>query len=220
MATAAQMASLTEVLRKHSSALDKPVTEIAIFKLKEMHTDATTAEFEKNIIANTFKGTGIKRMAWGYSLSDPKTLVWMLDWVKIQDHWDFWQTPEFGPVISTITNLFIEGRPLVRHYDFRPPGMLDQEFLHIRVWDEGESNKTDEEIRATLAATDNDFGGYKAEKGAYAVDMGEMNWYCTLTGYEDEDMARAAKLTPRGETHLLQLKYYNDLNNGQWQETN
>lgn len=43
--------------------------------------------------------------------------VWLLDWEKIQDHWDFWKTQSFPPVMVGISKLFEAGRPLVRHYD-------------------------------------------------------------------------------------------------------
>jgi hypothetical protein len=213
MATSAQMAAYAEVLRTHTSALDKCVTEITIFKLKDPRSNATTTEFEEQILANTVKGKGIKRMAWGYSLDDPKTLVWMLDWAKIQDHWDFWQTPEFGPVMRSISNLFVEGRPLVRHYDFQPPGMLDQEILHVIVWDEGAPGKAEDDLRATVAPASDHGVIAKASKSAYAVDMDETTWCCTLLGFEDEAAARAAKVTPRGEAHVCRMKYLGPFNN-------
>jgi hypothetical protein len=80
-------------------------------------------------------------------------MVWMLDWDRIQDHWDFWQTPGFGPVMNTISKLFVPGRPFVRYYDFGEPGMVENKWIRLFVWDEGWKGTTPEETGAKALAT-------------------------------------------------------------------
>lgn len=203
MATAEQMAAYTAVLSQYLPAQDKPVTEIAIFKLLEPQSASTLAYFEQEIIANTRTGIGIKRQAYGFSSTDPKTLIWMLDWEKIQDHWDFWQTPAFPSVMACISKLFEAGRPLVRHYEFKPMEMLPQKLQRVAVWNDerGESGVHISEGPSRAVA----------KKDAFAVDMQETKWRCIVMGYESESDAAedAHNITAKEgvESHLVQLKF-------------
>lgn len=203
MATAEQMAAYATALRQFLPAQNKPVTEIAIFKLLEPQSDSTLAYFEKEIIANTRPGTGIKRQAWGFSSTDPRTLVWMLDWEKIQDHWDFWQTPAFPPVIACIDKLFEAGRPLVRHYEFKPAEMLPHVLQRVFVWNDDGAEDS--------ARVDYGQGRAGAKKDAFAVDMEETTWRCVVMGYDsaaDADADSAGSVERESvESHLLQLKF-------------
>lgn len=214
MATAEQMAAYTAHLRTHTSAQNKPVTELCIFKLRPRYTnDHPTALsiFASQILANTAPGNGkpnapgIRKTAYGFSVDDPGTFVWMLDWDKIQDHWAFWQTEAFPPVIGAITELFVEGRPLVRHYDFGEEGMLDGGIgvARVLVWDDGEGK-----ARALGNAS---APRAKQVREAYAVDLGEMNWWCSLLGYESEEKCRAdggdVRAGDGAEDHIVRLQY-------------
>ncbi|PLB41236.1 uncharacterized protein BDW47DRAFT_122799 [Aspergillus candidus] len=214
MATAEQMAAYTAHLRTHTSAQNKPVTEICIFKLRAPYTQDHTAAlstFESQIAANTAPGNGkpnapgIRRIAYGFSVDDPGTFVWMLDWDKIQDHWEFWQKEAFPPVIGAITELFVEGRPLVRHYDFGEEGMLDGGFRVARVvvWDDGKG-RARESGNKSLARV-------RQVREAYAVDMDEMTWWCSLLGYESEEDCRAdggdVMAGEGAENHIVRLQY-------------
>ncbi|KAI1843416.1 hypothetical protein JX265_013298 [Neoarthrinium moseri] len=217
MATAEEMAAYTQRLISHTSAQDKPVTEIAVFKLNPAFaTDhaAAAAEFESQIIEQTAPGKpyakGIRRVSWGFSKDDPETFVWMLDWDKIQDHWEFWQTPGFQPVISTINKLFVPGRPLVRHYDFGEPGMIETAWIRLFVWDEKKEGATPEAAYGKVMKT-NAPRTATGERQAYAVDVDEMTWYCLLLGFENETGAAKAEVQSGfdGEDHIVQLKYLN-----------
>ena len=203
MATAEQMAAYTAMLSQYKPAQDKPVTEIAVFKLNEPQSPELLEYFEKEIIANTTPDEGINKQAWGFSLSDPKTHVWMLDYDKIQDHWAFWQTPAFTPVIAAITKLFEAGRPLVRHYDFQPAGLLDEPFQRVVVWnDEAKvGQKAADLVKGKSVA--------KNAKEAYAVDMDETTWRCAVFGYSSqEDADKDEIVAPEGaESHLVKLKF-------------
>jgi hypothetical protein len=201
MATAEQMAAYAAALREYLPAQDKPVTEIAIFKLLAPQSASTLAYFEQQIIANTRSGVGIKRQSYGFSTTDLRTFIWMIDWVKIQDHWNFWQTPEFEPVMACIEELFEVGRPLVRHYAFEPMEMLPQVLQRVVVWnDDGQSlvpGMIENQCRAV------------AKKDAYAVDMGETTWHCAVIGYESEANAAAEEqIEQEGvESHVVRLKF-------------
>jgi hypothetical protein len=60
----------------------------------------------------------------------------MFDWRRMQDHWAFWHTLAFVPVITTIQEVFVLGQPLVRHYKLGSgPGMSRQERQRVIVWD-------------------------------------------------------------------------------------
>ncbi|USP79332.1 hypothetical protein yc1106_06606 [Curvularia clavata] len=202
MATNEQMANYAAVLSQYKPAQDKALTEVAIFKLKEVQSAATLEYFESQIIQNTAAGKGIIRQSYGFSLSDPHTLIWMLDWEKIQDHWDFWQTPAFAPVIACIDKIFVSGRPLVRHYDFQPPGMLKQRIQKVFVWnDESEASKAETLLGKNTNAS--------AKKDAYAVDMQETSWRCVVFGYENEEASSKENIVDwEGlEAHLVKLEF-------------
>ncbi|OAL42909.1 hypothetical protein IQ07DRAFT_637398 [Pyrenochaeta sp. DS3sAY3a] len=202
MATQEQMAAYAAVLSQYKPAQDKPVTEIAIFKLKDAQSAATLEYFETQIIQNTTPGKGIIRQSYGFSLSDPHTLIWMLDWEKIQDHWDFWQTPAFKPVIACIDKIFVSGRPLVRHYEFKPPGMVQQHVQKVFVWnDTTGADKAVDFVHKT--------GHESAKKDAYAVDMEETTWRCIVLGYENEEIAfKDDNVEWEGlEAHCVRMKF-------------
>lgn len=202
-----QMAAYTAMLSTYKPAQDKPVTELAIFKLNEEQSDATIKYFEEQIIANTKGGKGVRRQAYGFSTSDPKTFVWMLDWDKIQDHWEFWQTPHFPPVMACIEKLFVPGRPLVRHYDFKPAGMLEDKIQRVFVWDEPDEVR--KELGNKAAATIVEKGKARSSKDAYAVDMNETIWRSVILGYGSVEEAAADQFeTPEGcEDHVVRLKF-------------
>lgn len=211
MATAEEMAAYTARLQAHTSAQDKPVAEICVFKLlPEYAADhaSALAEFESQMIASTAPGkehsVGIRRLSWGFSLDDPATLVWMLDWAKIQDHWAFWQSPAFPAVMGCITRLFAPGRPLVRHYDFGEQGMLDAKYQFARIL-----VRDDETEKGSGDVVRPDAEGAEQTRVAYAVDVDEMTWWCSLLGYANEQEARAAKVDRSKwvESHILKLKY-------------
>ncbi|OJJ01769.1 hypothetical protein ASPVEDRAFT_651057 [Aspergillus versicolor CBS 583.65] len=213
MATAEQMAAYAAYLRSHTVAHNKPVTEICIFQLQPQfwHDHSTAlAKFESQIVANTAPGgnkpnaQGIRKIAYGFSVDDAGAFVWMLDWEKIQDHWDFWQTAAFPPVMNAITELFVAGRPLVRHYDFGEAGMLDREFevARVLVWDDGEVKPLGNVTSCVNA---------RQTREGYAVDVNETTWWCSLLGYESEADCRADELNvrcgPAAEKHIVRLQY-------------
>lgn len=202
MATADEMRAYEQVLLQHTSALDVPVTEVVIFKLREDRSEATLKRIKTEFLMNAARGKGVNRTAWGCSMDDPSTVVVMFDWQKIQDHWAFWQTDLFPPVIQCISSVFEEGRPLVRHYKFDPPGMLDTRYVRVLVWDEGVERQPEEMVSAVT----NRNQSWIQRKGAFAVDMNEMTWYCELQGFSTETDARASGTEPKKETHLIELE--------------
>ncbi|KAK2808994.1 hypothetical protein FQN50_004268 [Emmonsiellopsis sp. PD_5] len=206
--TAADMKGYEQMLLQHTppSSLDTPVTEIVIFKLAQDPTPQTRAAIEQDFIANSSKGEGVNRTAWGYSLDDPRTVVIMFDWRKIQDHWTFWQTPAFEPVIKCIETVFEPGRPLVRHYKFDPVGMVGEEYVQVMVWDEGQGQEErgKEEMEGKVKSKGQN---WSSRKGGFAVDINEMTWYCTLLGYSSEAAAREDGIEAKGASHLVKLTY-------------
>ncbi|EUC47348.1 hypothetical protein COCMIDRAFT_3607 [Bipolaris oryzae ATCC 44560] len=203
--SAERMAAHTQLLKTYLPAQDKPITEVAIFELKHPQSPETLRNFEQRIIANCQDGKGIKRMAWGFSLTDEKKLVWMLDWDKIQDHWDFWQTPAFTPVIQAIEDLFVEGRPLVRHYEFDPPGMLNQEYQRVLIWNQENRDIAAEQVLKSNGPTTTSTS--IASNGAYAVDMDEDTWWCSNFGYTSEAEVRKDSVQDKGEAGIFKLKF-------------
>ena len=195
------MAQYTKVLLEHTKHQGVPVTEVIVFKLKEPFTKKIGQQFQTQIFDNGNKGKGITRAAWGNSLSDPGTLIWMIDWAKIEDHWEFWQTEHFLPVISGINELFVEGRPLVRHYKFEPPGLLSSKFVRVMIWDEKGKTVAEE----VLYEKDFD-SGYTELKGAFAIDMQEETWFCTLLGYKGLEEAKESIKFNATENHLVRLQ--------------
>ncbi|KAI4594949.1 hypothetical protein KJ359_007472 [Pestalotiopsis sp. 9143b] len=137
MATSEEMAAYTQRLLAYTPAQNKPVTEIAVFKLNPKFAadhDAAAAEFESQVIEQAAPGKpfakGIRRVSW--------------------DHWEFWQTPGFPPIINTISKLFIPGRPLVRHYDFGGQGMIETTWVRLFIWEkkmDDATAETKEELR-------------------------------------------------------------------------
>ena len=197
------MKAYETALLEHKSALDIPVTEVVIFKLLNDRTDETTVSIERDFVANSIKAEGVKRISWGYSVDDPRTVILMFDWRKIQDHWAFWQTDYFPPVLGCIERLFEPGRPLVRHYEFDPVGMLDQEYVRVLVWDEqGGSLNSSADVMEGVG------GNSSIRKGGFAVDLDEMTWFCALLGYESEETASKDPVTFKGETHVVKLKFF------------
>ncbi|EAU29278.1 predicted protein [Aspergillus terreus NIH2624] len=202
MATVDQLKAYEQVLLQHTSALDVPVTEVVIFKLRGDRSEATLNQIKTDFLMNAARGKGVNRTAWGCSLDDPSTVIVMFDWQRIQDHWAFWGTDLFPPVMQCISTVFEEGRPLVRHYKFDPPGMLDTRYVRVLVWDEGVERRPEEMV----SAVSNQNQTWIQRKGAFAVDMNEMTWYCELQGFSSEADARASRTVPRGETHLIELE--------------
>ncbi|KAF2742827.1 hypothetical protein M011DRAFT_481297 [Sporormia fimetaria CBS 119925] len=202
-----QMAQYAAHLATYTPAQNKPVTEIVIFKLKDAQSAEAMDYFEKQIIANNRHGKGIRRQSWGFSASDPHTLVWQLDWEKIQDHWEYWQTDGFLPLIAAIDKLFVEGRPLVRHYEFKPEGMLGEEVQRVAVWNEGDE-KAKEEGERKLREMTKEGGKAVSKKDGYAVDMDETSWRCLVKGYQSlEDAKRDDVAGPEGcENHVVKFK--------------
>jgi len=203
MASKEQMKAYEMILREHKSSLDIPVTEIVVFKLLDDLNEETRTLIEKDFVTPASKGEGVLRIAWGSSLDDRRTFVLMFDWRCIQDHWAFWQTPEFDSVMSCINQCFEPGRPLVRHYKFEPPGMVREEYVQLLVWDEGNEKSSGE----LLGILEREGKSWKSSKAGFAVDMGEMTWCAVTLGYESEEAARADKIGKKGETHLLKLNY-------------
>jgi hypothetical protein len=133
MATAEDMKHVENMLRGHVSEMGYPVTEIALFKLAKDSDSDTAAKIERDFVKFAAMGEGVRRVGWGYSLTAPDTFVIMFSWRKIEDHWAFWQTEAFTPVINCISMCFKPGRPLVRHYKFEPSGMLSEEYVRLFI---------------------------------------------------------------------------------------
>lgn len=95
MSLAQAMKAHQSNLRRQITALDVPVTEVAIFKLISNATEETLDSIRKDFILNSATADKISRLSWGQSLDDPKAIIMFYDWRRIQDHWDFWQQPEF-----------------------------------------------------------------------------------------------------------------------------
>lgn len=132
----------------------------------------------------------------------------MLDWEKIQDHWEFWQTPGFPPVINTINKLFIPGRPLVRHYDFGCRGMVEASWMRLFISDKKKDDTTTEMALSKILKNDTPEITSVRRQG-YAVDVDETTWYCLLLGYQDKRSAAKEEVQDdfSGEDHVLELKY-------------
>lgn len=132
----------------------------------------------------------------------------MLDWEKIQDHWEFWQTPGFPPIINTISKLFIPGRPLVRHYDFGGQGMIETTWVRLFIWEKKMDDATAEVALSKVRKNDAP-ETTPARRQGYAVDVDETTWCCLLIGYKDERRAAEEGIQEdfSGEDHVLDLKY-------------
>jgi hypothetical protein len=191
MATLEQMAGYAAHLNANTpvQSKGKPVSEICIFKLKPEHIQdhaSAAVEFERQVVANCKPGLaqckGIRRIGWGFSVDDPEFFVYMVDWDRIEDHWDFWLDAGFPPVIAAINKLFVPGRPLVRHYDFGGAGTLNRELAYVRiiVWDNGEVAEREDQGLAGESARSHAIDS----RQGYAVDLGEATWWCSMLGYE------------------------------------
>lgn len=216
MATSDQMAGYAAHLNANTpgSSKGKPVTEIAIFNLQppyDLDHEAAASEFESQIVENCRPGApyakGIRKIAWGFSVDDPKAFVWLLDWHRIEDHWDFWLTPGFPPVIEAITKLFTPGRPLVRHFDFGHAGMLDRKVsvAKVVVRDDGAEGKASGRAKSLESAN----VGAVDCRGGYAVDLDESTWWSSLLGFDTERDATSAEVKsgPDAVDHVFLLKY-------------
>ncbi|RKK06690.1 hypothetical protein BFJ68_g16549 [Fusarium oxysporum] len=216
MATIEEMSAYAEQLEAHTppTSKNKHVTEIAIFKLLpefSQNHGAVLAEFEANIVTNCSPGAqyaiGIRKIGWGFSEDDPATFVWLLDWEKIQDHWEFWKTQSFPPVIATISKLFEPGKPLVRHYDFGGAGMLDEniKIARITVRDDGNERKQQEPAKSLEGPS----GKAKQVREGYAVDVNETNWWCSMVGYESMAEAKGdhVQIKNGDVAHVFELTY-------------
>jgi hypothetical protein len=206
--SAEEMAQYTKMLQAYKPAQDKPVTEIVIFKLKGPQSPETMEQIESQLIANSGTGKGVLKQSWGFSLTDPHTVIWQLDWEKIQYHWDFWQTPAFGPVMAAIENIFVPGRPLVRHYEFKPAGMLQEAVQRVLVWNDEGKNRSQGEVEAA-ALVKSGKSVATAAKVANAVDMGETSWRCAVLGYATLQDAHQDELELQDgdESHIVEFKF-------------
>jgi len=185
-----------------TASLGIPVTEIAIFKtLAEVNAEALDA-IRQDFIVNSAKGEGVLGIRWGASLDDPRTVVVILDWRKIEDHWAFWQRPEMPTVLACINRWFVPGPPVVHHYRFDPRGTVSKDYIRVSIWDRGE----------VVPVTDiiNDVRGQQSSsevKGAFAVDPGQTTWCCVMEGFGSVDEARIAPIAKKMESHLFKAEY-------------
>jgi hypothetical protein len=216
MTTVEQMAGYAAHLNANTAieSKGKPVSEICIFKLKPEYIQdhaGAGAEFESQVIANCKPGLahskGIRRVGWGFSVDDPEFCVYIVDWDKIEDHWDFWLDAGFPPVMAAIEKLFVPGRPLVRHYNFGGAGSLGEELAYVRiiVWDNGEEGKREDQALARENANSNavDF------RQGYAVDLGEATWWCSMLGYKTKTDAFADEVKEGKDavSHVYKCQY-------------
>lgn len=205
MSLAEQMKGYENALRQQITALGEPVTEIALFRLLADATPTALESIQRDFVDNSAAGDGVRCVAWGPSLDDPRVVILMWDWRRIEDHWAFWQTARFPPVMACIERWFEPGRPLVRHYRFDPPGMPRRPYVRVLLWDHGEAATAAEITRKVAGAGT----GASERKAAFAVDPGELTWCTVLSGYEDEAQARADELEAAHvqEAHLVKLEF-------------
>jgi quinol monooxygenase YgiN len=137
MSLAQAMKAHEDHLRSQVTALDVPVTEVVIFKLLIDATDEALNAIRKDFLHNAAAANGLIRLSWSQSLDDPKSIVMFFDWRRIQDHWEFWQQPEFEAIFASITKWFEPGAPIVHHYAFDTPGMIDTECVRVLIWNNG-----------------------------------------------------------------------------------
>jgi hypothetical protein len=90
-----QMKGCEATLSQPKPLLDIPLTEIVIFTLLEDLTPDTEALIASRLATPSCEGKGVHRVAYVHSLDNPCTFVLMIDWCRIQDHFDFWQTDDF-----------------------------------------------------------------------------------------------------------------------------
>lgn len=200
-----------KALEEHTpqSSRDTPLSELVIFKCRPEHTppsEAALTRIENDFAKNSAKGDGIRYFSWGVSLNDSSTVVAGMDWRKIQDHWQFWRTPAFVPVITALQTFFVNERPLVRHYKFGEQGMLRHEWQRWVVFDNGEADKSEEEMKEQLGIK-SEGQAWKEFRGGFAGDMGETTWYCGTLGYDSEEALKKDDdvLVKKGVVHLVKI---------------
>jgi quinol monooxygenase YgiN len=205
MTLAQAMKEHEDNLRRQVTALNVPVTEVVIFKLLCDATEDALNSIRKDFVLNSATGDGLLRLSWGQSHDDPKAILMFLDWRRIQDHWRFWQQPEFETVFACITKWFEPGPPVVHHYVFDPPGMIDAEFVRVLIWDGGVASLPTDVIER-VCEKDNDV---EIVRAGFAVDPGAATRCCVLLGYHSEETARAHQFTRKEHTHLVIPEFIN-----------
>jgi hypothetical protein len=203
MSLAEAMKGHEDRLRQQVKCLDTPVTEVVVFKLKAEATPEALAAIRKDFVLNATAQKEPIRIGWGRSLDDAKTVVMLFDWQKIQHHWDFWQQPEFEPVMASINQWFEPGTPNVHHYLFKPPGMVETNFVRVSVWDNQEE-ATAEDLVASVSQTQ---GKLLRTQAGFAVDPDAATKCCVLVGFEDEEAARSHDFVTKQETHLVRPEF-------------
>lgn len=133
MSLAQAMKAHESNLRRQITVLDVPVTEVVIFKLISNATKGALDSIRKDFILNSATANGLSRLSWGQSLDDPKAIIMFYDCRRIQDHWDSWQQSEFEAIFACIAKWFEPGPPIVHHYVFDSPGMVDTELVRVLI---------------------------------------------------------------------------------------
>jgi len=174
-----------------------------LFKLLADPTQETLESIKRDFVDNSATAAGCPRLSWALSLDDPCTIIFTFDWDRIQYHWDFWQLPEFEPVMACINKWFEPGMPLVRHYLFDPPGMLDSQYVRVFVWEH--SSEVDRDV--LVQQVSNKENKSRHVRAGFAIDPGQPKWCCVLLGYDSEDEARATTFTAKMETHLVKPEF-------------
>lgn len=203
MSIAQAMKRHEDNLRQQVTCLDTPITEVVIFKLKAEATSEALAVIRKDFVLNAAAHKEPIRIGWSRSLDDARTVVMLFDWQKIQDHWAFWQQPEFEPVMASINQWFEPGTPNVHHYLFETPGMVETSLVRVFVWD-NQKKVPSEDLVALVSQTE---GKLLSTRAGFAVDPNAETKCCVLLGFDDEKAARSQDFVPKQETHLLQPEY-------------
>lgn len=203
MSLAHAMKAHEENLRRQVTALNVPVTEVVVFELLNDATEDSLDSIRKDFIQNSATATGLLRLSWGQSLDDPKAIVMIFDWRSIQDHWEFWQQPEFETVFGCIAKWFVPGPPLVHHYVFDTPGMINTDLVRVLIWDNGVTNLPADVI-GRVCKKDRDVEHVRA---GFAVDTGGATRCCVLLGYNSEETARIHEFTRQEHTHLVKPEF-------------
>jgi hypothetical protein len=94
----------------------------------------------------------------------------------------------------------VPGPPLVHHYVFDNPGMIDTDFVRVLIWDNGVASLPADVIEQ-VCREDRD-----VECG-FAVDPGEKTRCCVLLGYNSEENARNHEFTRQEHTHLVKPEF-------------
>jgi quinol monooxygenase YgiN len=205
MSLAQAMKAHEDNLRSQVTALDVPVTEVVIFKLLTDATEEALNAIRKDFLHNAATANGLIRLSWDQSLDDPKSIVMFFDWRRIQDHWDFWQQPEFEAVFACITKWFEPGAPIVHHYAFDTPGMIDTECVRVLIWDNDVASLPADLIEQVCGKDDRS----EQVRAGSAVDPEEATRCCVLLGYHSEETAKAHRFTRKEHTHLVKPEFIN-----------